>query len=239
MIPSSIRKKAGRVLNSILSRKYKYKYMWLRWGNLRRLNPISDVYGLDRGQAIDRYYIENFLEKHKNDIHGTVLELLDSSYTVKYGGNTVVKNDVLDIDNKNKNATIITDLTKADNIKDNTYDCLILTQTLQYIYDLKSALFHAHRILKPGGVMLATVPSVSRIDCVAGIEGDYWRFTKASAEKMFSEFFQNENLTIEAYGNVLVDISFLIGLATHELTKKELDYIDSNFPLLICIRAVK
>jgi len=213
--------------------------MKVRWGKKRRLHPVSNVYGLDRGQAIDRYYIENYLEKHSSDIRGTILELLNENYTVKYGGDRVIRSDVLDLDPENRNATIITDLTKAHQIKDGTYDCFILTQTLQFIYDLPSALYHAYRILKPGGVILVTVPSVSRIDCVAGVEGDYWRFTLASADKLFSQFFPRENVEIEAHGNVLAATSFLMGLAAHELKKQELDYYDPNFPVLICIRAVK
>jgi len=27
----------------------------VRWGSLRRTSPISHLFGLDRGQAIDRY----------------------------------------------------------------------------------------------------------------------------------------------------------------------------------------
>ena len=87
--------------------------------------------------------------------------------------------------------------------------------------------------------MLVTLPSVSRIDCVAGVDGDFWRFTKASAEKLFERIFGKENVSVQTYGNVLVDISFLMGLAADELTRQELDYNDQNFPLIICVRAIK
>jgi len=197
------------------------------------------MYGLDRGQAIDRYYIENFLEKNKKDINGIVLELLDSNYTRKYGQINIVRSDILDIDVANKKATVYADLANAENVKSDTYDCFILTQTLQFIFDLKNALYHSYRILKPGGTLLVTLPCVSRIDCVAGIDSDFWRFTKASANKMFSEFFPSDCIQIEVYGNVLVCTSFLVGLSREELKKEELDYYDPNFPLLVCIRAMK
>jgi len=48
-----------------------------------RLKPISKVFGFDRGTPIDRYYIENFLSQHRNDIHGIVLEIGDNTYTKK------------------------------------------------------------------------------------------------------------------------------------------------------------
>ncbi len=50
----------------------------INWGELRRLTPISDVWGLDRGRPLDRYYIESFLERHRGDIRGRVLEVKDS-----------------------------------------------------------------------------------------------------------------------------------------------------------------
>src|SRR5437762_5517842 len=42
---------------------------------LRRTSPISRLYGADRGTVIDRYYIENFLARHANDVRGVVLEI--------------------------------------------------------------------------------------------------------------------------------------------------------------------
>ena len=48
---------------------------WVRWGNLRRLTPISRPWPNYRGAPIDRYYIEQFLHSHTQDIQGRVLEL--------------------------------------------------------------------------------------------------------------------------------------------------------------------
>jgi hypothetical protein len=39
----------------------------IRWSNLRQTTPISRVFGLDRGQAIDRYYIEAFLQHYNSE----------------------------------------------------------------------------------------------------------------------------------------------------------------------------
>ena len=46
-------------------------------------------------------------------------------------------------------------------------------------------------------------------------------------------------MTIRAHGNVLTAISFLQGLAVSELTTDELEFHDSNFELLLSVRAVK
>src|SRR5689334_3710614 len=39
----------------------------VRLGDLRRLTPISRNWGFDRGQPVDRYYIENFLAVQSSD----------------------------------------------------------------------------------------------------------------------------------------------------------------------------
>src|SRR5215510_7351380 len=120
---------------------------WL--GTLRRTTPLSDRYGYDRGTPVDRYYIELFLQEHRRDIHGRVLEVKDRGYTERYGTD-VKRCDVLDMDPHNGQATIIADLTAADAIPADTFDCFILTQTLQLIYDIRAAISPAHRSLRPG-----------------------------------------------------------------------------------------
>src|SRR5258708_2013151 len=150
---------------------------WL--GTLRRVTPLSDSWGFDRGTPVDRYYIEQFLEQHRQDIRGRVLEIRDSTYTNRFGS-AVEQRDVLDLNSSNAQATLIADLAAADGVSSNLFDCFVLTQTLQFIYDTRSALTHTCRILRPGGVLLATVPSVSRLAPRYGLATEYWRFTPAS-----------------------------------------------------------
>jgi SAM-dependent methyltransferase len=196
---------------------------------------LSDCWGHDRGTPVDRYYIEHFVAQHRSDIHGSVLELEDSSYTDEYGDD-VEQTDVLDINPANPAATIIADLAKADGVPSKRYDCFVLTQTLQYIYDTRAALFHAHRILRPGGVLLLTLPAVSRIDPLLV---DYWRFTVASCASLLGDVFGAGSLSVRSYGNVLTAIAFLTGLAYEELSSHELEAHDKHFPVIIAARAVK
>lgn len=205
-------------------------------GLLRNTKPISSGWGFDRGRPVDRYYIDSFLEGHRETIHGRVLEILNSDYTRRFGSG-VKQADILDIDSANSQATVIADLAAADSISDELFDCFILTQTLQLIYDVKSAIAHSHRILRPGGVLLVTIPAVSRL---AG-DGytDYWRFTPASCTRLFGEIFGSDQVTVTAYGNVLSAVAFLEGMACEELSKRELDVIDERYPVLLAIRAVK
>jgi SAM-dependent methyltransferase len=216
----------------------------VRFGSLRRLHPIGEVFGVKRGQSvdrcIDRYYITAFLAHHAADIHGHVLEIADNTYTRRFGGSRVQSADVLHAVPGNPTATIVADLTSATDVPSGRFDCIILTQTLQYIYDLHAALRTVHRLLKPGGVVLATVPGISQTSRYDAEQwGEFWRFTTLSARRLFGEVFPDYATTVQGYGNVLVALAFLYGLLSEELRREELDYHDPDYELLITIRAQK
>ena len=212
----------------------------VRLGSLRRMTPVSRVFGLDRGLPIDRYYIESFLARHADDILGHMLEIGDDTYTRKFGGDHVTKSDVLHITQGNAKATIVTDLACADRIPSDTFDCIIFTQTLQFIYEVRPAIRTLQRILKPGGALLATFPGISQISRYDMDRwGEYWRFTTLSARRLFEEIFPAENVSVKAYGNVLAAVAFLHGLAAEELKSHELDYKDPDYEVLITVRVVK
>jgi SAM-dependent methyltransferase len=209
---------------------------WL--GTLRRLTPLSDMWGMDRGTPVDRYYIERFLTENQRDIHGRVLEVRDSSYTDRFGRG-VRQKDVLDINSANPQATVVADLAAAEGVPANLFDCFLLTQTLQFIYDTHGAIRHAYRILRPGGVLLVTVPSVSRVAPRYGLKNDYWRFTAAACSALFGAIFGETQVDVHSYGNVLTATAFLAGMAYEELSQRELEATDPYFPVIITVRAVK
>jgi SAM-dependent methyltransferase len=206
-------------------------------GTLRRTRPLSDRWGFDRGTPVDRYYIERFLAENQEAVRGRVLEVKDSRYTERFGSD-VRERAVLDIDSSNPHATVIADLAAADSVPADSFDCFILTQTLQYVYDLSAALRHAHRILSPGGVLLATAPALSRIDPGCA-DREYWRFTAASFRALLAEAFPPDRIAVRTYGNVLTGIAFLAGMAAEELRPRELAHQDPHFPLLVAARAEK
>jgi len=210
----------------------------VRLGSLGRTTPLSQHWGFDRGTPIDRYYIERFLETHRSDIRGRVLEVRNTAYTARFGQD-VESRDVVDVDRANPDATIVADLAAADDLRSDQFDCFILTQTLQFIYDTRAVLRHVHRILRPRGVALVTVPCVSRIAPRYGLMSDYWRFTAASCSTLFAEVFGAAHVTVRSHGNVLAGIAFLTGLAREELRQGDLDADDPYFPLIITVRAVK
>jgi SAM-dependent methyltransferase len=208
---------------------------WL--GTIRRTSPLSEHWGRERGTPIDRYYIERFLAENEHAITGGVLEVMNADYTRRFG-TAVASSAVLDIDAGNPVATVIADLAAADSIDESTFDCFILTQTLQYIFEIENAVRHAHRILRPGGTVLCTLPVVSRIG-QRQIESEYWRLTPAACARLFADTFSQDAVEVRGCGNVLTCVAFLVGMAAEELTAKELEADDPFFPLLVTVRATK
>lgn len=214
---------------------------WRWYNSLRTVHPIRRDFGWQAGQTIDRYYTEEvFLPQHSEDIRGRVLEIGDRRYTERFGGTKVTKSDVLNVNPGDKATTIVADLTSADHITSNTFDCAVLTFTLQFVYDVRAAIRTLHRILKPGGVLLVAVPGISQIARYDDDNwGEYWRFTSRSARMLFAEAFQAESLTIRTHGNVLSALASLHGLISNELGRDELNHHDRDYELVITIRAVK
>jgi SAM-dependent methyltransferase len=221
---------------------------WRRWpppgmvrmGNLRRVTPISRVWGFDRGLPVDRYYIDRFLQQHTADVQGRVLEIADNNYTCRFGGQQVAQSDVLHVCEGNPQATIIGDLTDGNGIPDNAFDCVILTQTIHLIYDVRGVIATLCRILKPGGVALVTTPGISQISRYDMDNwGCYWNFTSQAARRLFEEKFAPDCVTIDTYGNVLAATAFLYGLSATELRPFELDYHDRDYEIIIGVRAEK
>lgn len=207
--------------------------------SLPGLEPTSRLFGFDRGQPIDRYYIENFLNTHCQDVRGRVLEIADNDCTTRFGGDRVTHSEVL-MATPAPNATIVGDLADGANIPDDTFDCFILTQTLLVVYDVHAALKTTHRILKPGGVVLITVPGISQISRYdADRWGDFWRFTPQCVQRLLTETFRPEDVAVTAHGNVRVAAAFLDGRASQELDTGDLDYHDPDYPLVVTARAVK
>ena len=219
----------------------------------RRL-PVSDLYGFDRGLPIDRYYIEHFLARFacrpgytSGDIHGHVLEIGGHDYVDRFGvagerpGPGIVHLiDVLHESEINSEGTIFGDLVSPGVLPSDTFDCIICTQVLPVIWDTRSVLGNLHRSLRPGGVLLLTVPGITR-SLVPERDnwGDFWRFTRASTRRLMVEAFAGGHVEVESYGNLQAATFFLQGFAAHELSLAELQLRDPNYEVTIAARAIK
>lgn len=209
-----------------------------RFGDFNRTQPVSENFGFYRGTPVDRYYVKAFVAAHKTDIRGRVLEVDDALYCRQFGTG-IVQQDVLDIRTDNPRATIVGDLSAPGVLPSEAFDCLVVTQTLQLIYDMRAAVTEMYRALKPGGILLLTSPGISQI--YPGNEGEswFWSLTRAGAQGLFSDVFGAANVAVEAVGNVYAAVCFLEGLALEEVETAKLDVIDTAYPVIVTVRAVK
>ncbi|UZJ77360.1 methyltransferase domain-containing protein [Fictibacillus sp. KU28468] len=194
------------------------------------IRPKSRNFGSDRGKPIDRFYIEKFLENNRAEIKGHVLEVGDNYYTRIYGTN-VSKSDVLNLI-PSPEATIVGDLATGENIPHEVFDCIILTQVIHVIYDIKMALNNTIKALKPGGTLLITTTGLSA-SCRTDFHGDYWRFTDTSLRMLLNELVDEEKIEIEVFGNVAVAKAFLDGLAVHEIPEAILGIKDDHYQVIL------
>lgn len=195
--------------------------------------------GVDRGDPIDRFFIDRFVGNHSGDVRGRVLEIKDDSYALRFGVGKVDRVDVMDVV-ENPRATIRADIRNLDPIPDDSYDCLIVTQVLQYVNDLDAAVRAMKRVLKPGGTVLVTVPTMGKFDGEDDkVEGNFTRLTPEGARFLFERHFSAHEVVVEPWGNVLVGMAFWIGLSQQDLPRKAFDFFDPRYVCGVGIRATK
>jgi glycosyltransferase involved in cell wall biosynthesis len=211
-------------------------YVWL--GHFDRTSPISTDFGFDRGTPIDRYYVEAFLAAHSGDIRGRALEVGDAFYCCKFGTG-IVQQDVLHVAAENPKATIVGDLSVPGVLPEGAFDCLVVTQTLHLIYDMRGAVAAMYRGLKPGGVLLLTCPGISQVDRGEWGATWYWSLTRPAAERLFGDVFGAANFAVETRGNVYAAVCFLEGLALEEVEAAKLEVLDASYPVIVTVRARK
>lgn len=208
----------------------------LHIGQIASDRPLSRSSGFDRGTPIDRYYIERFLAAHADDIHGRVLEVGDDSYSRRFGGDRISRQDVLHIDDPS--ATFVGDLGTQGLLPSSAFDCIILTQVLQYVFDVPAAVNQIRYALRPGGVALITVPGVAPISRDQWRESFYWRFTEPSLTRLLTGVFDPASVVIAPFGNVYAASLFLHGAAVEEANRKKLQAVDPALAIVITARAV-
>jgi SAM-dependent methyltransferase len=184
-------------------------------------------------------FIERYLAAQSAYIHGRVLEIGDNEYTLAYGGDRVQQSDILHFDEKNPQATFIGDLSSCDHIPDALFDCMILTQTLHLIYDIRAALNNAHRLLKPGGSLVATFPGISQISDPEWGPTWCWGWSSGQAASLLETAFPGGDVKVEALGNRFAAIAMLHGLVAEEVPQEQLLSPDGSCAFLIGAVAVR
>lgn len=197
------------------------------------VSPLNREFGFSRGTPVDRYYIESWLDQNRALIRGDVLEIAEDTYTKRFGAEDAVSH-ILHV-NLEKEGVIKGDLETGEGIPQDAVDCIILTQTLPFIYDCKQVIANVYKMLRKGGTALVTtggITQISRYDMDQW--GHFWSFTTASLKRLIEESAFGKNYAVSVYGNVKAACALMYGVAAEELKEEELWYSDEDYPVSIC-----
>jgi hypothetical protein len=204
-----------------------------RWGNLRRVRPFSDHFGFERGTPIDRYYLHRFLDRHRDAISGRVLEIQAPDYTTRYGHDLTATDSIDIVAHNNANLTYLCDLAACQHvIPEASYDCFLLPNTLCALREVEACLRNALRVVRPGGVILATTATLTPL---MRDEPDYWHSGAAGWCEIARRVWPDCEVRIEQHGNCLAAVAAMLGLAAEELDQSELDVNDPRYPVLVTV----
>lgn len=201
------------------------------------VRPFEPDFGFHRGKPIDRHYIDLFLGERASLIRGNVAEISEPTYAKKFGCG-VEEIYILGKDGSSGHHTLNVDLELPLRAPENLVDCFICTQTLNFIFDFRAGIETIHRMLKPKGTALVTLAGVSQISVYDETRwGDYWRFTRQSAQRLFDQRFSD--VEVVPYGNALSATAFFQGVVCEDMPNELLDRNDSVYPIVIGVRARK
>ena len=210
---------------------------YVRWLATMPTNQMGRAFGGEFGTPIDRYYIERFLKLYSGHIHGDIMEVAESTYTYRFGSGIC---NAYKLHINGGEGCIKGNLETGEGIQDSTVDCFICTQTLQFIYDIHSAVKNIYKLLRPGGTALITAHGISQIAMYSYRNwGEYWRFTEMSLRRLMEEAFDKDKITILRYGNMKTAMCFLYGLCQENLEEDDFEREDEMFQFVLGAVCVK
>ena len=150
------------------------------------------------------------IEEHKAlnslDLNGSILDIggdKRSEYLSFIKGNHTIT--TINLDEKSK-PDIVHDLEKPMLIRKEQYDHVLMINVLEHIFNYRSRLEEAIRVIKPGGTMVIIVPFLFPIH---PSPNDYHRFTAQTLQKEL-EILKAKDIQIQALGRGVFTARYLM-----------------------------
>lgn len=203
--------------------------LWAAWRT--GLNQFYDVRG--SGATPGRAYIDTFLGRYAAACSGTFLEFGDPRYRDRFRPAAIERYDIFDIA-AGPGVTVVGDLQHCPQVPDDTYDVIVCTQVLEHVPNPFLAAAELCRILKPGGLLLLTVPAAYPYHSAPN---DYWRYSRDSLRLLFGE--RLREIQIETFGNRLTIVGAYWNWYEPHFPRAAMEQHDAHQPYLVMLAGRK
>jgi glycosyltransferase involved in cell wall biosynthesis/SAM-dependent methyltransferase len=195
--------------------------------------PFNPEFGCDPSWPIERQYIERFRRQEASYTRGVVLDIQDFCQEQPESGLAQLTQPAPTHDGLSEH-WVGCRLSSATNLPDCLFDCVLFTCSLHLAYNFSAALQLCYRLLKPGGVLLLTVPG-------SGTWKDtwYWSLTPEALRHLLATVFPAAAVELESFGNVHVAAAYLYGLELPALSPEQLGHYDPEYQVLHTVKIVK
>jgi SAM-dependent methyltransferase len=149
-----------------------------------------------------RLWLDSCLNAYSNEMHGSVIDL-GGKRENKRGSFRPLENEAdswlyINLDPK-ATPNIFADVTQTP-LRGESVDCLICTEVLEHLPNPQACVDEAHRLLRKGGVVFASVPFIYPVHADPF---DFQRFTEDGFRKLFSGFSSVEIIPMGSFPGVL------------------------------------
>lgn len=204
-----------------------------------KILPIGAPWGRE---AIERVEIDHWLTKVANGTKGpTCLEWRTILYAHRFFPRCSILYEFLfdsntskwSIDHKNKK--IVGDVSFMKHVSSDVFDTIIATQVFEHVKRPEEAIKELHRILKPGGHLIWTVPSFSVLH---GAPFDFYRYTGPGVKHLFDiAGFKIHDMAHA--GDLFFTLTALMGYGPGDLLAEDFGKSDELFATQIHVHAIK
>ncbi|MGC8880076.1 MAG: class I SAM-dependent methyltransferase [Anaerolineae bacterium] len=143
----------------------------------RRQLEIELLYSGNRHLCSPLYYAQYrvTLPLIREHVKGKLIDLGCGDVPFKHDiEGLVTRYDTLDLFPKRADLTYVSDIQDMPSVPSGSYDSAICLEVLEHVADPFRAVREIHRILAPGGVLIISVPHLSRLH---DLPHDYFRYT--------------------------------------------------------------
>ena len=201
--------------------------------------PVERAQGALSGKSIKRVYSDDFIEKHRDLIHGIVGEMEDRRYTREYGLSEQIEQSYI-VDKYRKFGSkeqygLNMDLESGEGIKSGFFDTFICTHTLTYISNPPKAIRNIVEMLRPGGVALITFAGMLHRASAQELDlyKPYYGILPHIIPAILKCFGNEVSYHITTYGNIKAATATLYGIPSEFFSKQELMAKDADYPLIV------